>query len=479
MLACALASGGAALAAFKGALEPAWETFIVRVLPAPWFRFVWVPWGLGAVSWAVVRGRGKGRAPSGGLVPSGDTPEAIVAALRTLLTTSDAFVQDATSLLDRVLACAVQARASDIHLSPEQQGLVLAFRLDGQLQRVAVLTTAVGQPLQNRVKVLSGLSIEGRQGALDGRFRRRLACGDVDVRVSVVPQQEGERVVLRVLEDSEGLPRLDALGFPSETLSVLLRLLSQRQGVLFVTGPVGSGKSTTLYCALREIHERAGGALSLMTLEDPVERRLGFLAQSQVDETVGLTFAQGLRSLLRQDPNVLMVGEIRDEETARVALQAGQSGHLILTTLHAPSAIQIFPRLFEMGLPPARTVEATVGVLAQRLVRRLCSHCKGGPGEVSGPEAAALTARGLSLPEGSYYQQVGCERCDYTGFSGRIPIAEALEMTGEVRARVLDAARGHATFDDGGHGLLRAGVCVAARGDTTLREVLLVAGEHA
>jgi len=270
-------------------------------------------------------------------------------------------------LVDQLLAEGIQAGASDIHIEPEEQGIAVRHRVDGLLHHARTLPRYVSPSLVSRVKILSGLDIADRLRPQDGRARVAIQGSVVDLRVSTLPASHGEKIVIRVLDGSAGLRTLDSIGFSPADLARIRSLLEQREGLLLVTGPTGSGKTTTLYAALREIQARG---VNIVTVEDPIEYRLPGIVQVQVHERAGLTFSAALRSIMRQDPDVILVGEIRDRETAEIAIQASLTGHLVLTTLHTNDAPSAVTRLLDIGVAGYQIATAVKGVIAQRLLRR-------------------------------------------------------------------------------------------------------------
>ena len=353
-------------------------------------------------------------------------------------------------LVDQLLADGISSGASDIHLEPEEQGIAVRHRVDGVLRQARVLPRSVAPSLVSRIKILSGLDIADRLRPQDGRARVAVGGAVVDLRVSTLPASHGEKVVVRVLDGRAGLRTLDAIGFVESDLRRIRSLLEQREGLLLVTGPTGSGKTTTLYAALREISARG---VNVVTVEDPIEYRLPGIVQVQVHERAGLTFGAALRSIMRQDPDVILVGEIRDRETAEIAIQASLTGHLVLSTLHTNDAASAVTRLIDIGVAGYKIATAVKGVVAQRLVRRVCRECEAG----------------------------GCLACDGVGYRGRVAIAEILVASPEFERRVAagapteaiaDAARlaGCATLWESGMALVRAG-------DTTVEELRRVAAE--
>jgi type II secretory ATPase GspE/PulE/Tfp pilus assembly ATPase PilB-like protein/8-oxo-dGTP pyrophosphatase MutT (NUDIX family) len=368
-------------------------------------------------------------------------------------TPSDDGASTITMLVDELLAGGIAARASDIHIEPEEQGIAVRHRIDGLLSLARTLPRAVGPALVSRIKILSGLDIADRLRPQDGRARVAINNVAVDLRVSTLPASHGEKVVIRVLDGRSTVHTLDGMGFHADELERLGRLLQSREGLILVTGPTGSGKTTTLYAALRQLKERG---VNIVTVEDPIEYRLPGIVQVQVNEKAGLTFASALRSIMRQDPDVLLIGEIRDRETAEIAIQASLTGHLVLSTLHTNDAPSAVTRLIDIGVASYKIATAVKGVLAQRLVRRVCASC-GGDASVA----------------------VGCRACGGSGFHGRLALVEVLVASpeferrvaaGESTERIADAAR-----LDGMRTLWRSGMVHAAEGRTTIEEVLRVA----
>jgi general secretion pathway protein E len=386
---------------------------------------------------------------------------------------------DVVSAFDELLRGAAVLQASDLHVSPTPSGLKITYRIHGVLHDVATLERRVLPRLATRVKVLARLDPAQPGVPQDGRLVRTLAGSSIEARVSTLPTEIGERLVLRLVSGSQVIPSLESLGFPPALTGKLAELLSKPQGLLFVTGPVGSGKTTTLYAAMRHIAEHRGRTTHIVTLEDPIEVELPFATQTQMNAKAGMTFASTLRSVLRQDPNVLLVGEIRDRETAEIAMQAGLTGHFIVTTVHGEGAAGPFARLMEMQVEPFAVASATLGCLAQRLVRTLCTACRR-PAEPEPELVERLTRLGHQLPDGTYYEPVGCAYCEGQGFAGRAPIGELLVVTPEVRQGVHQR---RATSDlhqlavaAGMVPMLSAGLERAARGETSLSELLRVAG---
>ncbi len=353
-------------------------------------------------------------------------------------------------LVDQLLADGIAAGASDIHLEPEEQGVAVRHRVDGVLRHARLLPRSVASSLVSRVKILSGLDIADRMRPQDGRARVSVRGAVVDLRVSTLPASHGEKIVIRVLDGSGGLRSLDSIGFDPADLSRIRQLLEQREGLVLVTGPTGSGKTTTLYAALREIQARG---VNVVTVEDPIEYRLPGIVQVQVHERAGLTFGAALRSIMRQDPDVILIGEIRDRETAEIAIQASLTGHLVLSTLHTNDATSAITRLIDIGVPGYQIATAVKGVMAQRLVRRVCAEC----------------------------ESRGCAACDMAGYRGRIAIAEILISDGEFERRVAAGASGESLTEaarrNGCVSLWSSGTALVRRGATTIDELRRVAAE--
>ncbi len=414
-----------------------------------------------------------------GSIEGGSLREALVEIRKRIQDAAGGARVDVVGGFDQLLRGAVSLSASDIHISPTPSGLKLTYRVHGTLHDVATLPLEVGAPLATRVKVLARLDTYVHGAPQDGRLVVDVDGGSVEARVSTLPTEIGERIVLRLVRGSRTVPDLDALGFGGQVQEGLKSVLARPQGLLFVTGPVGSGKTTTLYSSLKHIAGTRGRTTSLVTLEDPIELELPFATQTQMHPRAGMTFASVLRSVLRQDPNVLMVGEIRDRETADIAMQAGLTGHLILTTVHGESAAGPFARLIDMGVEPFVLASATVGCLSQRLVRTLCTACR----REAQPEPLIVErfmAQGVVLSPARYYEPVGCDFCEGQGFTGRLPIGELLVVDTKLRALVNERHATRELYDaavaEGMTPILRDGLSRAERGETSLAEVLRVVG---
>lgn len=386
---------------------------------------------------------------------------------------------DVIGACESLLRGAFYLHASDLHISPTPEGVNITYRVESELLSVTRIRASAHAPLVTRIKVLAKLDTYVRTAPQDGRLAVHLDNQDIEARVSTLPTEAGERVVLRFVNSGREVPQIDGLGFSTEVETGLADILTRPQGLFFVTGPVGSGKTTTLYSALQHIALTRSKNTTQVTLEDPIELELPFATQTQIHPKSGMTFASTLRSVLRQDPNVLMVGEIRDRETAEIAMQAGLTGHLILTTVHGQSAAGAFARLVEMGIEPFLLASATLGSLSQRLVRTLCPHCRK-EGVADSATIAKFAEGGVTLsPKATFWEPVGCPQCEGQGYAGRLPIGELLRFNEAVRSAVRDKAHtGEIERVARAHGmtpLLADGAARAIRGETSLLEVLRVA----
>jgi general secretion pathway protein E len=377
--------------------------------------------------------------------------------------------------VNRLVAAAVAVRASDIHIEPADDRLTVRYRVDGVLQEQEALPAAMRLALVSRIKIMASLNIAEKRLPQDGRMRLAVRGHEIDLRVATAPSIHGESVVLRLLDRSNLALDFASLGFDAELTTRLLPILHRPHGIVLVTGPTGSGKTTTLYAALAELNT---ADRKLLTVEDPIEYRLPGVIQTQVAPGIGLGFSAALRSFLRQDPDVMMVGEIRDIETAQVAVQAALTGHTILSTLHTNTAAGAVTRLIDMGVEPFLIASSLNAVLAQRLVRRLCPQCRK-PGPLA-PEIRAGLA-GMIDDGDQFYHQQGCDACGGSGFRGRVAVLELLVMD-EALARLV-LARGEAreieraAVASGMRSLLRDGLAKARAGLTTVDEILRVASD--
>jgi type II secretory ATPase GspE/PulE/Tfp pilus assembly ATPase PilB-like protein len=382
-----------------------------------------------------------------------------------------------SEVCDILLKKAVIAHASDVHIEPTGKGSRVRFRIDGVFQDAAVLPLELHEQLVARVKVLADLLTHRREIVQEGRISVDVAGHRNDLRVSVVPTVAGEKVVARVFAVSRSYFQLDQIGYDEATQKKIKAIVFDLEGLFLLTGPSGSGKTTTLYALLHDINRELDAYSSIITIEDPVEYQFGLWSQMQVNRQVGLDFAAGLKAALRQDPEVIMVGEIRDMETAETALRAGLTGHLVLSTLHCGSAPETVTRLINMELEPFVVASALTGTIAQRLVRRLCEACKEpAPEDHAKLELFRRLYRGEHPERLQFFHGRGCDACQFTGFSGRLPVAELLDVDEEVRALILEKAKTSTVrrhlLERGWRSLLDDGISKAAAGLTTAEEIL-------
>ncbi len=385
--------------------------------------------------------------------------------------TSDEYSQPMVRLIDALLADAVQNGASDIHFEPEQAFLRIRYRIDGILRQIRSLHKSYWPAMAVRLKVISNMNIAETRAPQDGRISIKFSGRQIDFRASAQPTQHGENFVLRVLDRQKGIVPLDGLGLGEAELNVLKLMIARPDGVILVTGPTGSGKTTTLYSILNHINTES---VNIMTLEDPVEYPMNMIRQTSVNESAKMGFADGIRSMMRQDPDIILVGEIRDKETAEMAFAAAMTGHQVYSTLHTNSAIGSVSRLLDIGIVPDIMAGNIIGIVAQRLVRKLCPHCR------ASFTADALERRLLGLPAEdqqprTLYRAVGCERCAHQGYKGRIAIMELLKMTPALDELVARRASSrelkNAAAAGGFHTLVDDGVRRVLEGITTLEEV--------
>jgi type II secretory ATPase GspE/PulE/Tfp pilus assembly ATPase PilB-like protein len=384
--------------------------------------------------------------------------------------------RNVVDMLDFLLSQAAHHGASDIHFEPFPSALRVRYRLDGGLIDVAEVPILWLPRIFARLKILANLAIYRSDVPQEGRFAVHLQDRPVDVRLSLLPTLHGEKAVLRLFDPARSVLGLDQLGMSAATRQGWEGLLQQPQGMLLLTGPSNHGKTTTMYASLQFLHQHRRDLSNLCTVEDPVEYDLRVVNQTQVNNAVGLTFAAGLRTVLRQDPEVIMIGEIRDEETAEIAVRAGLTGHLILSTVHAPSAAGIFARLVDLGCAPFLVASAVSGVLAQRLVRTVCPECR----KPAAPPPAQLERLGLRAPDGEWVLGAGCEGCGGTGYRGRTGIFQLLPVNDAVREGVLAGRTTPEleTISGAGDGLRTDAVLKAVTSITTLDEVERVLGSR-
>ena len=369
-------------------------------------------------------------------------------------------------LVRSIIFDAIKARASDVHIEPYEKDLKVRYRIDGILYEATHPPKKLQSLVISRIKILAGMDIAESRLPQDGRIPITVGTRKLDIRVSTLPTAYGERVVMRILDKSSKVFGLPELGFHKDHETSFARLIARPHGILLVTGPTGSGKSTTLYAALSRLRS---SETNIITVEDPIENEIADVGQVQVKPAIGLTFAGGLRSILRQDPDVIMIGEIRDSETAEIAVQASLTGHLVFSTLHTNDAAGGFTRLIEMGVEPYLIASSVVGVLAQRLVRQICGQCR----EAIPTPPALAKAYGIRTPQ--IYQGKGCSACRETGYSGRVGIFELLEVDEQVREKVVARADSglikRLAVQKGMRTLRQDGVLKVEEGMTTIDEV--------
>ena len=345
---------------------------------------------------------------------------------QSLQASGDAYSQPVVRLVSALLADAVERGSSDIHFEPEQNFLRIRYRIDGVLRQIRSLHKTYWPAMAVRLKVMAKMNIAETRAPQDGRISLTLSGRPVDFRVASQATSHGENVVLRILDRQKGIVALDALGLEASQLALLRRMIARPEGIILVTGPTGSGKTTTLYSVLNHINN---DGVNIMTLEDPVEYPMTLIRQTSVNDAAKMDFANGIRSLMRQDPDVILVGEIRDEDTATMAFRAAMTGHQVYSTLHTNSAIGAIPRLLDIGIVPDVLAGNIIGIIAQRLVRKLCKHCRQ-PYEASAADCKLLGSKSERPP--TLYRAVGCDQCDYQGYRGRLAIMEILKMEAKL-----------------------------------------------
>jgi type II secretory ATPase GspE/PulE/Tfp pilus assembly ATPase PilB-like protein len=345
---------------------------------------------------------------------------------QSLQASGDAYSQPVVRLISALLADAVERGSSDIHFEPEQNFLRIRYRIDGVLRQIRSLHKTYWPAMAVRIKVMAKMNIAETRAPQDGRISLTLTGRSVDFRVASQATSHGENVVLRILDRQKGIVPLDGLGLEASQLALLKKMIARPEGIILVTGPTGSGKTTTLYSVLNHINT---DGLNIMTLEDPVEYPMTLIRQTSVNDAAKMDFANGIRSLMRQDPDVILVGEVRDEDTATMAFRAAMTGHQVYSTLHTNSAIGAIPRLLDIGIVADILAGNIIGIVAQRLVRRLCKHCKQ-PYEAQAAECKLVGVRPDKAP--TLYRAVGCDHCDYQGYRGRLAIMELLKFDPEL-----------------------------------------------
>jgi len=375
-------------------------------------------------------------------------------------------------MVNQLIKQAVQLGASDIHFDPHETEVVIRMRIDGLLRTERVLPIAMNNVLVSRIKIMSKLNIAEKRLPQDGRFKVELDYKTIDLRVSILPTNFGEKVVMRLLDTGSVTLGIKQLGFSEENEKEFSEIIQHAYGIILVTGPTGSGKSTTLYTALQHLNN---DTVNIITVEDPVEYQIKGINQVQVRPNIGMTFAAGLRSILRQDPDIIMVGEIRDSETAEIALRSAMTGHLVLSTLHTNDAVSAISRLMDMGIEPFLVASSLVGVLAQRLVRKICPYC-GESYELTEDERQLFVSRGLSTA--SIIKGKGCTHCNNTGYKGRIAIHELVVVDNHLREMITmkqsDSAYRKYVREKGFKGMLDDGLLKVSQGKTTIEEIYRV-----
>jgi general secretion pathway protein E/type IV pilus assembly protein PilB len=391
---------------------------------------------------------------------------------QSLQASGDAYSQPVVRLISALLADAVERGASDIHFEPEQSFLRIRYRIDGVLRQIRSLHKTYWPAMAVRIKVMSKMNIAETRAPQDGRISLTLTGRAVDFRVSSQATTHGENIVLRILDRQKGIVPLDSLGLEAGQLQLLKKMIARPEGIILLTGPTGSGKTTTLYSVLNHINN---DGLNIMTLEDPVEYPMTLIRQTSINEAAKMDFGNGIRSLMRQDPDVILVGEIRDEDTATMAFRAAMTGHQVYSTLHTNSAAGAVPRLLDIGIVPDILAGNIIGVIGQRLVRRLCKHCKQAY-QASAGECGILAVQPDRAP--TLYRAVGCDQCDYQGYRGRMAIIEILKMDAELDELIAHRATGRqlhaAAVAKGFRTLADDGVRRILDGSTALDELMRV-----
>ncbi len=373
-------------------------------------------------------------------------------------------------LVNQMIQQAAQLRASDIHVDPGENNLAIRYRIDGALRTERLIPKQMQGFITARLKIMAKLNIAERRLPQDGRIKMQVDYRMIDIRVSSLPTVHGEKMVLRLLDLTTGVQSMDKLGFDDRNSAVFKEMIERPYGIMLLTGPTGSGKTTTLYSALNHLNTEEA---NIITVEDPVEYQIEGINQVHVNPAVGLTFAAGLRSILRQDPNIVMVGEIRDTETAEIAVRASLTGHLVLSTLHTNDAVSSITRLRDMGIEPYLIASSLIGVVAQRLVRKICPECRT---EYTPSEQERILMQNQGAFADKLYKGRGCGNCSSTGYRGRVAIHEVLPMTDELRRLINESGSIEQMREvakrEGMTSLLEDGFRKVAMGITTLQEVM-------
>ena len=375
-------------------------------------------------------------------------------------------------LVNQIIFQAVKAEATDIHIEPEEKGIRVRYRIDGIIHQFAAMQKTLQSAIITRIKILSNLDISESRIPQDGRFELKVDDKLIDLRISTFPGVYGENVVMRILDKNQVTLGLEKLGFSPRMLSLYKQAITRPNGIILVTGPTGSGKTTTLYSTISQLNAKEK---NIITLEDPVEYMMPMIRQSQINLKAGLTFSYGLRAILRQDPDIILVGEIRDGETVEIAIRAALTGHLVFSTLHTNDAAGAVTRLLDMGVEPYLLTSSLILVLSQRLVRMICRHCTA----IDHPDEKFLATLGLRNKPVTFHKGKGCARCNHTGYRGRIGIFEAVRITSKIGGLIIEGKNAQvikkAARQEGSATMLEDGVLKATKGVTTLDEVFRVA----
>lgn len=401
----------------------------------------------------------------------------VISEIRKELSTAGAGNESESSgilkLIEIILQTSIISRASDIHIEPTETNCIVRSRIDGILTELFIFDKDIYPPMVSRMKLLSNMDIAERRKPQDGRFSAQILDKEYDFRISTLPILNGESIVLRILDKSKVVISLDNLGMHPENFDKFSHSMKSPYGIILVTGPTGSGKTTTLYAALNDLKSIT---TKIITVEDPVEYQLNMIQQVHVNEKVGLTFASALRSILRQDPDIIMIGEIRDQETLRIAIQSALTGHLVFSTLHTNDAISAIPRMVDMGIEPYLISGSIVAIEAQRLVRKLCPYCKQ---KINLPDIVLKKIERYLPQNYQFYKNVGCEKCSQTGYMGREMISEILPISDRLSSLIASGASKDdlksVAYEEGLIDLFHDGVIRAANGITTYDEILRVA----
>ena len=385
------------------------------------------------------------------------------------LSSESEYSQPMVRLVDNILTDAVKRNASDVHFEPEEDYIRIRYRIDGVLQQIRLLHKSFWSGLVVRLKVMSELDLTEQRLPQDGNMSLIVHGRRIDFRISSLPGSHGENIVLRILDREKGIVPLDDLGLDSESYAELKLMMGRPTGILLVTGPTGSGKTTTLYSILNELNDVG---VNIMTLEDPVEYPMSLIRQTPINDEIGMTFAAGIRSLMRQDPDIILIGEIRDSETAEMSIRAAMTGHQVFATLHTNSAIGAIPRLLDIGVSRSIMSGNIIGIIAQRLARKLCVYCK----EPYEPEE--FEKQLLSIPESEtpmLYRATGCDQCNNVGYKGRVAVLETLRFTPEMDELLLEGATQHAILEkaveNGFSTMIQSGIRWVKKGETSLEEI--------